>query len=345
LAVPFDLDALELEGVPVPVLDGVYTALASGSADFCVSRSGTLLYASGDSQEALNRMVWLDRNGRTEPLLDTPRPYIYAQPSPDGRSLAVWIEEANGSIWTHDLARGTSTRLISGYDNHWPVWTPDSRRITFRSDRDGPANLYWQATGGGRGAERLTTSEYEQIPWSWTPDGARLVFGENRLDTAWDLWIFSIEGDRAPEVLLQTPFDEREASLSADGRWIAYSSNESGRFEVYLQPFPSLEEKSQVSTNGGSLPRWNPRGGELFYVEGDKLMAVSVDTRNGLALGNPRPLAEGVQGMGMFYGYGVDSSGQRFATLAAIEEEPSPRRIHLVQNWFQELEELVPTEN
>ncbi|GMR22501.1 MAG: hypothetical protein BMS9Abin37_0856 [Acidobacteriota bacterium] len=207
LAVPFDLDTLEVRGSPVPVVEGVQVTSGGGNAEFGVTRAGALLYAR---QRAVlgTETRWVDRDGRTNSMIDG-EPFLYESvPSPDGRYVAMWVEEANGTIFVHDIERGTSTRLISGFDNHFPVWTPSGRRIAFRSNRDGPFNLYWQAADGSDEAGRLTASDFGQIPHSFSPDGKLLAFDELNPDSGRDIWIVPLEGERSPEPYLQTQFNE-----------------------------------------------------------------------------------------------------------------------------------------
>jgi len=185
--------------------------------------------------------------------------------------------DGNNTVWVYDIARSTMSRLAFGFDNNVNSHSPDGRRVTISSNRDGTAwNLYWQVADGSRPAERLTTSEYSQFGGSWTPDGKHWVVWETRHETHGDLWVLSMDGERTTRPFLQTEFDENQAEFSPDGRWIAYMSDESGRPEVYIRPFPSGPGKWPASTDGGADPRWNGNGQELFYRRGDKMMVVGV---------------------------------------------------------------------
>jgi len=264
---------------------------------------------------------------------------LYAPvPSPDGRYLAMWVEEANGTIFVHDIERGTSTRLVSGFDNHFPVWTPSSRRLAFRSNRGGPFNLYWQAVDGSDDAEQLTTSDHRQSPRSFSPDGKLLAFDERRPESGLDIWILPMEGDRSPEPYLQTRFNEGAPAFSPDGRFIAYVSNESGENEVFIQAYPSSGRKWRVSVDGGTAPQWNPQGQELFYRSGERVMVVDVDTKEEWSLGAPRVLFET---SAIFASILPD--GQGFVTIQRSETASNfPDQLILVQNWTEELKRLVP---
>jgi eukaryotic-like serine/threonine-protein kinase len=214
-------------------------------------------------------------------------------------------------------------------------------------------NLFWQLADGSGGLERLNTSEYIQVPTSWSPDGKVLAFMEVNPTTRVDIWVLRM-GDpsrgsgqvRNAQPFLRTPFDEGAAGFSPDGRWLAYMSDESGRYEIYVQPYPGPGGKWQVSTEGGTEPVWNPNGRELFYRSGDKMMVVDIATQPGFAAGKPRILFEGryqpspVQSAD----YDISRDGQRFLMLKPSESaEAAPTQINVVLNWFEELKQKVPT--
>ena len=241
LAVPFDVDALEVMGGPIPMAEGVMTAgLRSGAAHFGVSDTGALVYVTADPGD--RTLVWVDRDGREETLAAEPRAYQYPRISPDGGRLAVDVRDQEQDIWIWDFARETLTRLTfaPGLDSY-PVWTPDGRQVAFASNRDGPEhNLYWKAADGTGSIERLTESENGHRPYAFTPDGRRLVFLELDEEDRRDLGVLSLEG--SPEPLLATEFNERNGEISPDGRWLAYQSDASGQHEIYVRPFPNVED-------------------------------------------------------------------------------------------------------
>jgi dipeptidyl aminopeptidase/acylaminoacyl peptidase len=350
LAAPFDLEELRVKGAPVPVLEEVATSPIYGQAEFGISGNGSLVYAPGDSWGDDHRVLWVDREGRWEPLIEDPRAFLTLQLSPDGHFLVVSIDGAQGSMWMYDLARSTLTRLTLDSDFH-PIWTPRGDRVTFMSDRAGSWNLYWQPADGSGQAERLTTSEYTQFPGSWSPDGKLLVFQEERTETGSDIWILSMEGERTARPLLQEKFNERRPMFSPNGRWILYVSDESGRDEVYVQPFPGPGAKRQVSSGGGTNPLWNPNGREIFYRNGDQMMAVEVKGDATLVLDTPRMLFQRDMSIGRlarlfsFSPYDVTPDGQRFVMIDDSESARPPTQLILVQNWAEELKQLVPTEN
>jgi Tol biopolymer transport system component len=266
----------------------------------------------------------------------------------------VVIEEQETQIWQYDLSRDTLTRLtFEGNNNLVPIWTPDGKRLAFISNKEGPENIFWQLADGSGGLERLTTSDYTHVPHSWSPDGQLLAFVEVSPTTGWDIWVLRVGGPSTvsgqvgkPQPFLRTPFNESVPRFSPDGRWLAYISNESGRFEIYVQPYPGPGGKWQISTEGGTEPAWNPNGRELFYRSGDRMMAVDIATQPGFAAGKPRMLFEGPYEPAPITNpnYDVSPDGQRFLMLKPVEREQAvPTQINVVLNWFEELKRRVPT--
>jgi eukaryotic-like serine/threonine-protein kinase len=242
-------------------------------------------------------------------------------------------------------AHETLTRLtFEGNTNYTPVWTPDGKRIAFESNKEGPVNPFWQLADGSGGLERLNTSENLQVPMSWSPDGQLLAYIEFNPTTGYDIWVLRMS-DRKAQPFLRTQFNESVPRFSPDGHWLAYISDESGRYEIYVQPYPGPGGKWQISTEGGTEPVWNPNGRELFYRDGDKMMAVDIGTQSGFAAGKPRVLFEGQYAPtpGTSPNYDVSSDGQRFLMLKPNEQaEAAPTQINVVLNWFEELKQKVP---
>jgi len=203
-------------------------------------------------------------------------------------------------------------------------------------------NVFWQMADGSGDAEQLTMGQNTQLPFSWSPDGRTLALVERTRAAGLDINVISPDGERNPRPFLQTPFNEDNPVFSPDGRWLAYQSDESGHYEVYLRPFPSAEGKRQVSTGGGIAPVWNPSGDELFYISDDKMMAVDVRMEGVLELGEPRVLFEQTLATA---NYDVTPDGQRFVLILSSESEPAKLDLILVQNWTEELTKLVPTDN
>ncbi len=353
LAVPFDLKRLEVTGPPASILEGVSMNPTFGAAEFSSSTDGSLAYVSGGSTVGERTLLWVDRKGAAQPLPAPPRGYRAPRLSPDGQRLAVGIEGTNSGVWLYELARGTLTRLTASGPIPFPIWTPDGKHVTFVSALGGALNLYWMPADGSGAAERLTTSEDAQWESSWSPNGQVLAFSESDPTTGLDIWVLSLEGDpstplgagRKPQPFLQTPSNEGGGMFSPDGRWLAYVSDESGRNEIYVRPFPGPGGKLQISTEGGTEPMWPRNGRELFYRNGDKMMAAAVETRPAFAAAKPKLLFEGHYETGVFAfqpNYDVASDGQRLLMLKASEQESAATQINVVENWSEELRRLAP---
>jgi eukaryotic-like serine/threonine-protein kinase len=355
MAVPFDPQRLATTGAAVPMLEGVMQSATSGAARYSISATGSLVYVLGSVQATQRRLIWVNRNGAEQPLAAPAHSYETPRISPDGRRVSVDIREEVSQIWLYDLARETLTRLtFEGNTNQNPAWTPDGKRIAFQSNKGGSAfNLFWLLADGSGGLERLATSENLQAPNSWSSDGQLLAFTELNPTTGWDIWVLRM-GDtsagpgqvRKPQSFLRTKFTEGAPRFSPDGRWLTYVSDESGRFEIYVQPYPGPGGKWQISTEGGTEPVWNHNGRELFYRSGDKMMAVDITTQPGFGAGKPRMLFEGryVRTAATIPTYDVSPDGQRFLMLKPTEQaQAATTQINVVLNWFQELKQKVPT--
>jgi eukaryotic-like serine/threonine-protein kinase len=342
MVAPFDPQRLQITGAAAPILEGVLQSGFTGGVQYSLSDTGSLVYVPGGGLAA-QRLVWVSRNGTEQALAAPPRGYIYPRISPDGRRVAVSIAEEGNQEWVYDFSRDTLTRLTFGGSlNYNSVWTPDGKRIAFMSNREGTPNIYWQLADGSGGLERLTASEYTQPPRSFSPDGQLLAFAEIDPTTGYDIWVLRLS-DRKAEPFLRTPFNESVPSFSPDGHWLAYVSDESGHYEVYVQPYPGPGAKYQISTEGGTEPVWNPNGKELFYRSGDKMMAVDVTTLPSFSVGRPRMLFQGpyLPTAVTFPYFDVSADGQRFLMIKPSEQKPT--QIVVVQNWFEELKRRVPT--
>ena len=340
LAVPFDVDKLQVKGTAIGEGEQVRES-GYGAAQFGLSPQGSLVYVSapGGVQAVERRLMWVSRNGAEHSLATPAREYQAPRVSPDGRMVAVAIED---QVWLIDLSRETLTRLTFEGENGNPSWTPDGKRITFQSNE---TNLSWQLADGSGGPERLTNSEHIKRADSWSPDGQLLAFTQFDPPTGRDIWMLRLS-DRKAQPFLRTPFNESVPRFSPDGRWLTYVSNESGRYEIYVQPYPGPGGKLQISTEGGTEPTWNPNGRELFYRSGNKMMAVAITTRPSFTASKPRVLFEGhyVPPPGTRPNYDVSPDGQRFLMIKPNQAgDAAPAQINVVLNWFQELKRLVPT--
>jgi serine/threonine-protein kinase len=346
MALPFDLARLQVKGGPaVTLAEQVWESGAEG-AQFAVSDAGTVAYVPSHARRYERRLVWVDRQGKVEPLPASARPYLDPRLSPDGQQLALSSEESTERIWTYNFARSTLTALTSAsVSSQSPVWMPDGTRIVYRGTRKGFRNLYWKTGDGSDEEQRLSTNESVHTPMSVSPDGTRLAFTEIGRATGNDIWTLSLGGDRKAEPFLVTPASENNAHFSPDGHWLAYASDESGRFEVYVQPFPGPGRKWTISTDGGNEPVWSRDGREMFYRSGDAVMAVPITSQPTFAAGLPHQLFSGQfepTGTGTS-GYDVSLDGRRFLMIQAAEPELPATQVSVVINWFEELRHLVPT--
>ena len=332
-ALPFDLDRRTYRGEAITVVDSVLAG-RDRQPYLAVSDSGTLAIVSGEDRTI--PVVLVDRDGQAVPLVRHPLVHT-PRFSPDGRQVAY---DTQPDIWIYDLERDTRTRLTVDL-GQVPAWSPDGRRIAFHSR----GNLYWMPADGSSDADVLfaTVDSDPQDP-SWSFDGQLLAFAQINPDTGPDIWILPIGEEPIP--FLVTPADERAPRFSPDDRFIVYQSNESGEKEIYVRPFPDADGKWKISADGGTEPVWSRDGGELFYRHGRDLMVVDVDVESGdrFNIGRPRTLFSGDfrEDRTGHASYDVSPDGQSFVMLQESRDEPLTE-IHIVLNWFDELERLVPT--
>jgi len=334
-AAPFDPVRLEVTGPAVTVLEGVAVSGVYGKADFSISGDGSLAYVPGRPWGADRRILQVDRSGRARLLIEARRAFGSLRLSPDGRRIALTIEGANNQVWVYDLERNTLTPQTLRWNNTEAIWTPDGRRLTFTSNREGPSNLFWQPADGSGPAERLTTSEHWQMPLSWSPDGKKLFFREQPKGA--DVWILQLDGNRKPRLFLHEPFNEWQAAVSPNGRWLAYVSDESGRQEVYVRPFAAPGTRWPISPDGGSDPVWARNGTDLFYRNGDRMMSatLAVTSDESFSAMKPRALFEAKTLSGEM-SYDVTPEGE-FLMIEPGESDTPPAQINVVLNWLQEV--------
>ena len=349
-AVPFDLTRLETRGTPVTVVPDVVTTI-QGGVDAMVAGDGTLAYVLGTVEGTPRTLVWVDRQGHETPIPAPPRPYLLPALSPDGTRVSVFANDQQRDLWLWDLLRTTLTRFTSapGVDVV-QVWTPDSRRLIFTSERAGVRNLFWQAADGAGTAERLTESPDTQYPTGVTPDGRRLIFTDESSTTCNDVMAIELEATHRVTPLVQSPFCDQNGTVSPDGRWLAYEANDSGPFEIYVRPFPEVNGgRWQVSNTGGTRPIWTRGGQELVYVAPTgALMSAEVTRGSSWVAATPTVvLKEGYFTNLNWWGrsYDISPDGQRFLMIkeGAADGTAAPASIIVVQHWVEELKRLVPT--
>jgi serine/threonine-protein kinase len=355
-AVRFDLATLQVLGDPIPVLDDLLTT-DTGAAYYAVSHAGTLAYVGGDAPaQSPQSLVWIDRQGREQPTKAPPRAYAAARLSPDGTRIALDVRDQQNDIWIWDLGRETLRKLTDGPAlDQFPVWTPDGHRLLFASDRAGVFNFHVQAADGTGPVERLTTSQRAQFPTAITPDGSWIVGHEFGAPTGFDIFLLPLANAPLPAPagngvtpLVYDARTQSSAALSHDARYVAYQSIESGRFEIYVAPFPDVAGgKWRVTTEGGTRPVWSKS--ELFYIDGaGRLLAAPVDTMGPFAWGHPVKVLDqmpgGVTAAVLMRAYDVTPDGRRLLMVKeqAAGPTPPPAQVVVVVNWLHELTAKLP---
>jgi serine/threonine protein kinase/Tol biopolymer transport system component len=363
-AAAFDPARLEMTSPPMATLESVVTNTTAGSGMFAISNSGVAVFMSNGSAGSHDSTIeWMDRSGKSSSLRSVPANWGNLSFSPDGRRLAFDVFDGKQwDIWVDDWARDASARLTSSPTHSMnPVWTPDGRRIAFASLRGEKTplanrNLYWQRADGTGDVQRLTNSPNEQRPGSWHPSGKFLAFDEQTPSNV-KLMLLQIDGDEEsgwkpaePTVLLTGSFDQRAPRFSPEGRWLAYDSNQSGQFEVYVRPFPGPGTQLQISTGGAVFPTWSRARHELLYSTFDRRVMVATYSVEGDSFHaeQPRPWPEGrymARGSGLpRWEFDLHPDGNRLALATRREPQPAAQqnRLVLILNFFDELRRIAP---
>jgi serine/threonine protein kinase/Tol biopolymer transport system component len=350
MAIPFNLDTLEVESGPIPIVEGVREFYA-------VSDSGTLVYipgaAAGETQ-AGRTLVWVDKKGKEEPIHAPANYYQNPNISPDGKRVTLTVTiDGNRDIYILDLASGNMLRITfdKGNGEAQSIWTPDGKRVVFSMVRGG--GIYWKnADGTGEVETIISMPDMRFFPWSWSRDGKTLITQEadNALTKA-NIGTLSMEGDHIRKPLLKEEFTDIQPKISPDGKYMAYVSAEPAG--IYVRPFPDVNKgKWQISGGGGISPLWSPDGRELFYLSKEGVMRAPVDTKTSFNAGKPEFLFKGPY-VGPYVGsYGEDPSwdispdGKRFLMIkqssSTTPAATAFRKIYIVLNWFEELKQRVP---
>jgi serine/threonine protein kinase/Tol biopolymer transport system component len=344
LAQRLDLGRRELTGDPLTVADPVASNVGAGA--FSVSATGPVAYRSGEAGQ--RQLVWFDRSGKRLGAMGEPdmNALSVVRLSPDGRRVAVHrVVQGNTDVWLLDAARTTRLTFDANVDR-FPIWSPDGSRIVFSANRKGQFDLYLKPSNGAGSEELLVEAPHADTPSDWSRDGRFLLYQNNDPQMLNDLWVLPMEGERKPFLFLKTNFEERRGQFSPDGHWVAYMSNESGRYEIYVRPFSGTPSgraaggQWQVSTSGGMSPRWRLDGKELYYIALDgKLMAAPI-TAGGATIEPGTPVAlfqMRIYGGGTEPAVGTQydaSADGRFLINTVLEDDTSP--ITLLQNWNPE---------
>lgn len=354
MAAPFSLDRLETTGPAVTVNAGLMQAfnfsmadMNSGAGQYHVSESGSLISVSGGIfPEPVADLYWVDRSGRAEKWTAFgTRPVMGIRLSPDGRQLAFSTGGLNRGVWIYDIQRNTVTRLTSDGQPWSPFWTPDGKRVTFSWSKTGPSEIWWAAGDGSGKMGPMIKAEFEQRASSWTSDGKYLAFVESGRGTGLDIQVLRM-ADRQVIPFAATKSNEAFPQFSPDGRWLAYTSNESERNEVYVRSFPDGTRTLAISSEGGMSPVWAPDGRELFYwsIDFTRLMKVDISPGQNLSAGTPKLLFEfAANGSTMIRNYDITPDGRRFLIREKKDYALAPvTELNLVRNWFEELKRLSP---
>jgi len=346
IAVPFDARKLEVTGAPTTLPEQVFGSVDTGAMHYAVSRNGDLVYMEGERPDAERALVWVDLTGKTEVLRAPKKTYFEPALSPEGKRVAISITgPRNDDIWVLDIERNALTRLTFGPGSaSGPLWTLDGKRIAYSAERNGQMGIFWKPADGSGVEEHLITAATNAIPSSFTADGKTLLYFITDPARSGDILAFSPEGERKPKPILVTSFDEYNADISPDGRWMAYVSNESGSEEVYVQAFPGPGGKWQISTGGGADPHWSSDGRALFFRWNSGVASVQVNlsptfsasvpkTLFPMNLGGYRPMTSRL--------FSVSRDGKRILGIQGNERDAGYDRLRFVQGWGEELKRLA----
>ena len=346
MAQPFDAGRLELSGDLFPAADEVSRAVNAANYAFSASAEGSLVYREGGAFRE-SQLAWLDRQGKEIEKVGEPAAIRLVALSPDQQSAALMIQSGSGvDIWLLEFARALRSRFTThpALDG-WSVWSPDGVHIAFSSERGGPRRVYRKRADGGGEAEALESGVEGLsgiIVSDWSRDGRFLAISGQTTSGSRDLFAMPLEGDREPFAYLATEFFELGGRFSPDSRWMAYTSNKSGQFEVYIRPFPKADREWKVSTSGGSKAAWRRDGKELYYIAPDAtLMAAPIETGEELKVGTAQPLfptriATGFVGLAL-RNYDVSADGRRFLVANLTEQSAAPR-LTVITNWLKALQ-------
>jgi eukaryotic-like serine/threonine-protein kinase len=350
-AIRFDAKRLETIGQPFSVLDGVLMSRNTGVANYDVSASGDLAYIPGICDGGARTLVWVDRNGKAEPVPLAAKSYLHPRLSPDDRRLAIEIEGPSHDLYVYDFDRGVLANITTDGVSHWPVWSPDSTQLAYRSGPMARFKLWRVPADRSRPPQQVPATGVSQSAESWSPDGRAIAYTAVALGAPPSIMVAHLDGSAQVQSFANGRAPEGSAKFSPDGRWLAYCSNESGKLQVYAQAFPGPGAKIQLSTEGGTDPVWKKTGGELYYRNGDSMMMVAVSTTSTFSAGRPQELWTGHYSRGMSSScgapgatssnYDVTADGKRFLMIKDDDQDrATSKQIVVVQGWADELSRL-----
>ena len=332
-ALPFSIDTLQRAGEPFPI--------ARNARSASIASDGTLVYldVSGSTRQ---RLAWLNRQGeKTGEIGQVQESIFLPRLAPDGRRVTVTAtENSNQDVWVWDIARAVKTRLSSHpADEMGSAWSPDGKQVAFSSLRHGNLDVFVKQADGRGTAEKLVSTPLPEFTREWSPDGNYFFYVVGHPETGDDIWYLergATGGGWESHPFRDTPFNETSSTFSPDGRYAAFTADDTGRYEIYVQDFPGGDRTWTVSSNGGSAPKWRGDGKELFYFEGDTLMTVSVSNNPVFSAGTPKRLfTHGDTGQAPLRGYDVTDDGQTFVVVEPAEDA-GPPVIRVVENWYEE---------
>jgi serine/threonine-protein kinase len=340
-AVPFDLKTLTVAGTPSPVLDGVVTIGINGATQSTLGADGSLAYLAAEGDLNDYELVWLNLSGGTTPLPISRTDLFQLSLAPDGQRVAGLIPEANDKIHYYDIQRQTMTRLTNTPGNDGaPVWSPDGSLVAYQNDRGGSWDLFVIQADGGAPGRRLTSGPANNVPVSWTPDSQRILFDRREAGGLLQTWIVAADGNSEPTRLLDVEFNNAGAMVSPDGRWLAYDSDFSGEWDVYMRRFEGPGNPVRVSVDGGGGPQWAPDGKTLYFFNDDRIMAAPVETAGGLRVGVPEPVID--LGPTIFGLMPLAPDGKRFLANRRLPGMAQRYSIRVLPGWADGLKDLKP---
>jgi Tol biopolymer transport system component len=349
MALGFDDKKLEKLGDPVIILEDLRTE-ELGAAQFSISNDGTLIYLSGQ-HSSQGSLIWRDRDDNIEPAGMDGLSFGQFDLSPDGQKIVLQLYDlGNEDIWVYDIQRGSSERITYGGLYFEPIWHPDSKSLAYTSRPD--YTVFWKSIEEAGEAIQITSEDAGFGAAAFTTDGKGLIAYKHSVSSGWDMWLLSLDSenrselrDKEPKILLKTNSHEFFPALSPDGKWIAFTTNRDGRWEIYVAPYPSMERLIPISTTGGEEPLWNPNGKELIYRWEDRWYVVDVETEPSFKAGNPRLLFEGSYINVPGYSWDMSPDGERFLLIENPEHTKVRTELVVITNFFELLRQKVPVKN